>query len=164
MHPQASGIVSSRSRASWPPTRIWISTKSAPSSASVELAGQGEAAAVALALEHPLRQAADHLAPLGVDVVQHQLVERHALALAREAGHELGRVGGPRSDHRELHPFTPVSVTPSTNARCAQKKSRITGAMNSSVAAMVTFHSTWCVVRKCDSPTDSGQFCGLSEV
>jgi hypothetical protein len=124
MQPHASGIVSSRS-----------------------LAGQGQAAAVALALEHALRQAADHIAPLGVDVVQDQLVERHALALAREAGDELGRVGRPRSDHRELHPFTPVSVTPSTKARCALKKSRITGAMNSSVAAMVTFHSTWWVVR-----------------
>ena len=33
MQPQASGIVSSRSRAAWPPTRIWISTKSAPSTA-----------------------------------------------------------------------------------------------------------------------------------
>ena len=33
MQPQATGIVSSRRRASWPPTRIWISTKSAPSSA-----------------------------------------------------------------------------------------------------------------------------------
>ena len=33
MHPHATGIVSSRSRASWPPTRIWIRTKSAPSSA-----------------------------------------------------------------------------------------------------------------------------------
>ena len=33
MQPQASGIVSSCSLASWPPTRIWISTKSAPSTA-----------------------------------------------------------------------------------------------------------------------------------
>ncbi len=33
MQPHGSGSVSSRSRASWPPTRIWISTKSAPSSA-----------------------------------------------------------------------------------------------------------------------------------
>ena len=33
MQPHGSGIVSSRSRASCPPTRIWISTKSAPSSA-----------------------------------------------------------------------------------------------------------------------------------
>ena len=34
MQPHASGSVSSRRRAAWPPTRIWISTKSAPSSAA----------------------------------------------------------------------------------------------------------------------------------
>ena len=33
MQPHASGTVSSVRRAAWPPTRIWISTKSAPSSA-----------------------------------------------------------------------------------------------------------------------------------
>ena len=121
-------------------------------------------AGVALPVEHPLRETAHHLAALVVDVVQHELVERHPLALARQARHELGRVGRAGADHRELHPFTPVSVTPSTNARCAQKNSAITGAMNRSVAAIVTFHSTWWVVRKCDRPTDSGQLSGLSDV
>src|SRR6185312_5109730 len=88
---------------------------------AVEVAGQVELAAVALAVEHPLRQPPDHLAALVVDVVQHELVERYPLALAREPGHELGRVGRASADDGELHPFTPVSVTPSTNARCAQK-------------------------------------------
>ena len=64
MQPQASGIVSSRSRAAWPPTRIWISTKSAPSSARVEVAGERQRAREAGAVEHPPREPADDLAPL----------------------------------------------------------------------------------------------------
>jgi hypothetical protein len=110
---------------------------------AVELAGDGERAREALALEHPAGEGADDLAALGVDVVQDELAEPEALLLARQARHQLGRVGGAAADDRQLHPLTPVSVTPSTNARCAAKKSAMTGAMNSSVAAMVRFHCTW---------------------
>ena len=69
-----------------------------------------------------------------------ELVDRDPRPLPREARNELRRIRRPRTDDRELHPFTPVRVTPSTNARCARKKSTITGAITSSVAAIVRFH------------------------
>src|SRR5581483_8003453 len=61
-------------------------------------------------------------------------------------------------------PFTPVSVTPSTNAFCARKKTTITGAITSSVAAIVRFHCTWWSDRNSDSPIDSTQLFGVSPV
>ena len=97
----------------------------------------------ALALEHPPREPADHLEALLVDVVQHELAQVEPFALAAEARDQLRRIGRPGPNHRELHPFTPVRVTPSTKARWARKKSRITGAITISVAAMVRFHCTW---------------------
>ncbi len=119
----------------------------------VDVAREREPAAVAGAVEHPLREPADDVEPLGVDVHQRQLRHRHA----RQLRHELRRVRRAGSHNSELHPFTPVSVTPSTNALCARKKIRITGAITSSVAAMVRFHSTWCSDRNSDSPIDSTQ-------
>ena len=110
---------------------------------AVEIVGHLERPVEAVRGQHPPGQPADDLAPLGVDVVQHELAHVEPVALAPQAGHQLGRVGRPAADHRDLHPFTPVSVTPSTNAFCAAKNSRITGAMNSSVAAIVRFHCTW---------------------
>ena len=74
----ASGTVSSERRAAWPPTRIWTSTKSAPSTRAVEVAGDGQSPVEALALEHPRREPADDLAPLGVDVVQDELAGRRS--------------------------------------------------------------------------------------
>ena len=71
---------------------------------------------------------ADDLAPLGVDVVQRRArVTSMPVALAREARDELRRVRRPAADNGDLHPFTPVSVTPSTNAFWARKKTTITG-------------------------------------
>ena len=158
MQPQGSGKVSSASRASWPPTRIWISTKSAPSTAASRSSVTSTDAAVALPLEHAPREAADDLAPLGVDVVQHELRDVEP----RQPGDELGRVRRAAADDGDLHPFTPVSVTPSTNARCARKKRMITGAITSSVAAIVRFHCTWCSERNWARPIDSTQLCGFS--
>ena len=100
-----------------------MSTKSAPVERAVEVAGDDQRAGEALPLEHPRRQPADDLAPLRVDVVQHELAHVDPVALAREPGHELGRIRRPGADDRDLHPFTPVRVTPSTNALCARKKS-----------------------------------------
>ena len=96
-----------------------------------------------LAREHPPREPGHHSQPLQVDVVQRQLVDRQPLPVAREPRHELGRVGRPGPDDRDLHPLTPVSVTPSTKARCARKNRMITGAITISVAAIVRFHCTW---------------------
>ena len=106
--------------------------------------------------------AADDLAALGVDVVQGELGHVDPVALAREAGDELGRVGRAAADDRDLHPFTPVSVMPSTNAFWATKKRTITGSITSSVAAIVRFHCTWCMPRNWASPIDATQLSGFS--
>ena len=57
--PHASGTDSSTIRAAWPPTRIWISTASAPSTASSRRVVSVSAQRMAGAVEHPRRQAAD---------------------------------------------------------------------------------------------------------
>ena len=129
---------------------------------AVEIAGDDELAVEALSVEHPRGHAADDLAPLGVDVVQGELGHVDPVALAREAGDELGRVGRPAADDRDLHPFTPVSVMPSTNAFWARKKTTITGSITSSVAAIVRFHCTWWRPRNCASPIDATQWSGFS--
>ena len=75
MQPQASGTVSSCSRAAWPPTRIWSSTKSAPSTARSR--SPVMVSSPANALRSSIRRASPPTTsqPLGVDVVQHELVD-----------------------------------------------------------------------------------------
>ena len=131
---------------------------------AVEIVGDLEPPFIALPVEHALREPTDDLAPLGVDVLQHELGHVDALTLAREPRHELGRVGRAAADDGDLHPFTPVSVTPSTKAFCARKKTMITGAITSRVAAMVRFHCTWCSDRNSESPICSTQLLGFSRV
>ena len=62
--PEAWGSVSSTSRAAWPPTRSWMSTKSAPSMAASRSVGQGQPTGPVLDVEHPLGEAADDRQPL----------------------------------------------------------------------------------------------------
>ncbi len=162
MHPQASGAVSSSSLAACPPTRSWSRTNDGPLDRSVEVVRDGERAAEALPLEHPRCHLTDDPAPLGVDVVEDELLDGDPGSLERQPGDELGRVGRPTTDHGELHPFTPVSVTPSTNAFCARKKTTTTGSMISSVAAIVRFHCTWCRLRNWASPIEATQWSGFS--
>ena len=131
---------------------------------SVEVVGDLEPPFVPLPVEHALREPTDNFAPLRIDVLQHELADVDPLALARQPRHELGRVRRAAADDRDLHPFTPVSVTPSTNAFCARKKTMITGAITSSVAAMVRFHCTWCRERNSESPIWSTQLLGFSRV
>ena len=59
-------------------------------------------------------------------------------------------------------PFTPVSVTPSTNAFWARKNTMTTGSMITSVAAIVRFHCTWWRLRNCESPIEATQWSGFS--
>ena len=125
---------------------------------ALELIRHVEGACVALTREHPRGEPADHLAPLRVDVVQDERVDVET----REPRHELRRVRRASTDDGDLHPFTPVSVTPSTNARCATKNRMITGAITSSVAAIVRFHCTWCSERNWASPIESTQLSGFS--
>ena len=65
----------------------------------VEIAGHLEPAREALPREHPPRHASDDLAPLGIDVLEHELVDVEA----RQPGDELRRVGGAPADDRDLH-------------------------------------------------------------
>ena len=76
----------------------------------VEVVGHLDLDAGALTVEHPLCHRTDHLAPLGVDVLEHELGDSERVLHARKPGHELRRVGRAASDHGDLHqPFTPVS-------------------------------------------------------
>ncbi len=126
----------------------------------VEVSGQLQPAPEPRAVEHAPGEPADGLEPLRVDVVERELVELEV----GQACDELRRVRRAGSDHGDLHPFTPVSVTPSTKARWARKKRTITGAITTSVAAIVRFHCTWCRLRYCDNPTETGQFEAFSPV
>ena len=119
-------------------------------------------AIAAVALEHPAGEPADDLEPLRVDVVERELRDAEPLPLAREPGHELGRVRRAGADDRDPHPLTPVSVTPSMKARWARKKRTIAGAITSRVAAIVRFHCTCRSERNSERPIESTQWLGFS--
>jgi hypothetical protein len=131
---------------------------------AVEVAGQRELAGERLSSEHPAGKPSDDLQALGVDVLEDELRNVEAFPLACEPRDELRRIRRASADDRNLHPFTPVSVTPSTKTRCARKKITITGAITSSVAAIVRFHCTWWSERNSESPIESTQLCGFSAV
>ena len=133
-----------------------------PVDGAVEVVRDEQLAVVPLTREHAPRQPADHLAPLGIDVVEDEIADADPVALAGEPRDELRRVRRPAADHCDLHPLTPVSVTPSTKARCARKNRMITGSITSTVAAMVRFHCTWCSERNSESPIESVQLFGAS--
>ena len=109
---------------------------------TVEIVGDEQRAVEPLACQHPAGHPTDDLPAFGVDVVQRQLRHVYPAPLAREAGDELRRIRRAAADDGDLHPFTPVSVTPSTNAFWARKKTAITGSVTRSVAAIVRFHCT----------------------
>ena len=114
--------------------------------ARVEIRRRGEDSRLAMALEDPPTEAADQRQPVLGGVDQDQLVDREHVLHPGESVDQLRCVRRPAADHRELHPFTPVSVTPSMKAFCARKNTAITGAMTSSVAAMVRFQFVWCAL------------------
>jgi hypothetical protein len=138
MHPHASGTVSSRNRAGLPADADLNQDEICPFDGTVELAGQLQRAAVAGPTEHPRASPPTTSSRSGVDVVEPQLVDLHLDRPETSSGVYVD----PRTNNRELHPFTPVNVTPSTKTFCARKKMTITGAMTRSVAAMVRFHCT----------------------
>ncbi len=111
---------------------------------------------VAQPREDPPPDARDQLEPLGRRVDEHQLVDR---AARPAAGRARRRARGCTSTLRrrprfsqQLHPLTPVSVTPSMKALWARKNSAITGAITSSVAAMVRFQLVWWALLNVLSP------------
>src|SRR6266852_4037713 len=104
------------------PTGFVKSTIHAPGAARspTRSASSSITGTVRIAFAKP-RAPADDLEPLGVDVVQRDLADVEL----RQVRHELRRVRRACADHGELHPLTPVSVTPSTKAFWARKKSTI---------------------------------------
>ena len=113
---------------------------------------RAEATRVSLGRENAARQPADQLEPLGGRVDQHQLVDREHIAQTGEPVDQLRRIGGSATHDGQLHPLTPVRVTPSTKARCAKKNTIMTGAITRSVAAIVRFQSVWWAPLKDSSP------------
>lgn len=86
--------------------------------ARVQVGGGGDLPGVVLLGEDPPGQAADQFEPVGRRVDEHQLLDRQRVPQPGEAVDQFRGVGGPATNYCELHcqPFTPVSVTPSTNA------------------------------------------------
>jgi hypothetical protein len=68
----------------------------------VEVVGDGQPTGPVEGLEHSPRQATDDLPSLGVDVVQHELVDRDPPAARRESLDQLRGVGGAATDDRDL--------------------------------------------------------------
>ena len=162
MHPHASGTVSSRRRAAWPPTRSWSRTKDAPVTA---------ASRSSVTVSEPRKPCRSSMraaiSPTTVRRSGSMSWRTSSSTGTRSRSRESpetssGRVRRPAADHGELHPFTPVSVTPSTNAFWARKKTTITGSITSTVAAIVRFHCTWCSERNCERPIEVTQFAGFS--
>jgi hypothetical protein len=77
---------------------------------AVEVVRDAELTRVAGCVEHPCRKTANDLSPLGVDVLEHELVEVEVLALPCQAGDQLGRIRGAAPDDCELHAWHPVLV------------------------------------------------------
>ena len=105
-----------------------------------------------VSLEHPPAEPADEREPVLGRIDQDQLVDRERVLHPTDAVDQLRCVRRPAADDCDLHPFTPVSVTPSMNAFCAKKNTAITGAITSSVAAMVRFQFVWCALLNDASP------------
>ena len=119
------------------------------------VAGRAHRHARARGLGHAPREPSDDLEPQGVGVEQHELGHGKCRRAAQQAVDQLGRVGRPAADHADLHPLTPVTVTPSTNTRCARKKRIVVGSMKSRVAAIVRFHCVCLTERNSERPSDS---------
>ena len=100
--PKVGGSVSSVSRAAWPPTRSWMSTKSAPSIAAsrsplrTSRPPQPSRSSIRRARPPTIGQ------PLRVDVEQDQLVDRQALVPTGEPLDELRRIGAAAADDGDL--------------------------------------------------------------
>ena len=99
----ASGTDSSITRPSSRPTRIAQNTKSAPSTASVEVGGDGERQVPAALVGEALEHGAHALEAARVDVVEHDLVERERLAAAQQSAVHERHPEPSATDDRELH-------------------------------------------------------------
>ena len=107
-------------RACCPPTRSWIRTKEAPSSARSRSSVTESFAVVAGRVEHAGGEAADDLAALGVDVVQNDVGQVEPLPLTRQPGDQLRGVGRATADDGELHCWTPTVCRAATSESCQE--------------------------------------------
>src|SRR3954447_12258307 len=98
---------------------------------------------MAVASEDPSAEAADECQPVLCGVDEDQLVDDQRVLQSGEPVDQFRCVRRSAADDRQLHPLTPVNVTPSMNAFCARKNTSITGAMTRRVAAIVRFQSVW---------------------
>ena len=101
--PKRPGMVSSRSRACWPPTLSWIRTASAPSTASASDVVVPHQPGIVLFAQDPCGQAAHQGQPVAVDVVQHQLRAAQPVGPCRESLDQFRGVGAACPDHGDLH-------------------------------------------------------------
>ena len=99
-------------------------------------------------VEDPAAERAHELESLAVGIDEDQLLHREDVSHPAQAVDQLRGVRRPSADDCDSHPLTPVSVTPSMKAFWAKKKSRITGAITITVAAMVRFQLVWCALLK----------------
>ena len=88
----------------------------------VEVTRQREPAVKAVRLRDPLRRTANHLEPLGVDVLQHELVDAELLGDTSESLHQLRAVRAASPDNRYLHALWSAAV--SSPRRCSRTRMR----------------------------------------
>ena len=118
----------------------------------LQLGRGGDPGRMAEPLQDPPPERTDQLEPFLGRVDQDQLLDRQQVSEPADPVDQLRCVRRPAADHRDPHPFTPVRVTPSMNARWAKKKRMITGAMTSRVAAIVRFQFVWWALLNVCSP------------
>jgi hypothetical protein len=106
----------------------------------INVVGPRQLGAVPVLPKDPLRERSNERQPLGGRIDQGQLGYRQHVSQSCDAVDQFWCVRRAATDHGELHPLTPVNVTPSTRAFCAKKNTTITGSMTMRVAAIVVFH------------------------
>src|SRR5262249_9584954 len=105
----------------------------------VQIRGPRDPTGVAVGGEEARGERADHVESVRCRVDQPQPLDHgrrpHARSQSRDPVGQFRRVPRPAADYCDLHPFTPVSVTPCTKAFWAKKKRTTTGIRVSMVAA-----------------------------
>ncbi len=89
-------------RAACPPTRSWMTTKSAPSMARSPVVGRDQVPGPAPLAQDTTGQPADRLQAIRVRVEQDQLVDHHPVLVGAQAVDELRRVRAPAPDDGHL--------------------------------------------------------------
>ena len=113
---------------------------------SIAVGCERQARRGAALIQDALRETTHDVESLGVRIQKHQLGNIELISEPGKAVNQLWCVRRSAADDSQFHvahPFTPVSVMPSTKTFCARKKTMSTGSMARIVAAIVRFHCTW---------------------